>query len=77
MLPDADVRWCIQQTRLKSLKDSLTTAVELEAFQTTNIQCSQATRAVVPHAQTAVAASPGDDMPGHLEKKLDTMGKVA
>ena len=54
-LPDADVRWGIQQTRPKSLKDALTTAVELEAFQTVNIQCSQANTAVVPHAQTAVA----------------------
>ena len=37
-LPDAEVRWGIQQTRLKSLKDALTTAVELEAFQMANIQ---------------------------------------
>ena len=60
------------------MKDALTTAVELEAFQTANIQRSQANRAVVPHAQTAAAASPEDEkyMPGHLEKKLDTMAKL-
>ena len=77
-LPDADVRWRIQQTRPKSLKDALTTAVELEAFQTANIQRSQANRVVVPHAQTAAAASPEDKkyVPGHLEKKLDTMAKL-
>ena len=54
------------------------TAVELEAFQTANIQRSQVSRAVVPHAQTTTTASRQDEkyMPSDLEKKLNTMADL-
>ena len=60
-------------------KDALTTAVELEAFQTANIQRSQANTAVVPHAQTAAAASPVDEkyVAGHNGETTPVFGVLS
>ena len=80
-LPDADVRWRIQQTRPKLLQDALTTAVELEAFQLANLQRGQVTRAVVAAPQDSTTARPVSENAAKpaqspLDQKLDTMAEL-
>ena len=80
-LPDADVWWCIQQTRPIILQDALTTTVELEAFQLPNLQRGQVNRAEVAAPQDSTTARPVSENTAKptqspLDQKLDTMAKL-
>lgn len=64
-LPESEVRWRIHQARPRSLREALTTALEIEAFYVadrhrTRIQA----RAVFPpsHEAPAFTSSQGDDL---------------